>query len=163
MVISPDNYGDKLAKKKLEIYLNKKYKNFSLNIHIIATMSSEVEAASVMSEIYNLNKEIQKLSSQVKLINKRLKGLRQRQNELTEHIKDYCATTGAESVKYKDLIITPKAKPKRKRLTKSQKQAQLLEVLENLGIENSKEACKQVSDAMKGEEIEEISCEIKNL
>jgi len=106
-------------------------------------------------------KELKNITSEIKRLNAETKILRLKKKEIEERIMEYLHEVNQPGVKYGELVVLSKEGVKRKRLKKTEKEANAMAVLEEMGIVDSKTALSSILESMKGEEYVSESLQIK--
>lgn len=113
------------------------------------------------TEIRSNMKELKDINTEIKRLNILLKGHRDRKKELEENIIEYLDRTGQPGIKYEDLIVLAGEKKARDRKKKEEKELDVLTLLEERGIRDSRTLYNDIIEAMKGEEKVVSSLKIK--
>jgi hypothetical protein len=113
------------------------------------------------TEIRSNMKELKDINTEIKRLNYLLKGYRERKKELEETIIEYLERTGQPGIKYEDLIVLAGEKKARDRKKKEEKEYDVLTLLEQNGVRNSRGLYNDILEAMKGEEKVVSSLKIK--
>jgi hypothetical protein len=113
------------------------------------------------TEIRSNMKELKDINTEIKRLNIVLKGYRDRKKELEENIIEYLDRTGQPGIKYEDLIVLAGEKKARDRKKKEEKELDVLTLLEERGIRDSRNLYNDILEAMKGEEKVVSSLKIK--
>lgn len=113
------------------------------------------------TEIRSNMKELKDINTEIKRLNIILKGYRDRKKELEETIIEYLDRTGQPGIKYEDLIVLAGEKKARDRKKKEEKELDVLTLLEERGIRDSRNLYNDILEAMKGEEKVVSSLKIK--
>jgi hypothetical protein len=113
------------------------------------------------TEIRSNMKELKDINTEIKRLNIILKGYRDRKKELEETIIEYLDRTGQPGIKYEDLIVLAGEKKARDRKKKEEKEFDVLTLLEERGIRDSRNLYNDILEAMKGEEKVVSSLKIK--
>ncbi len=100
----------------------------------------------------------------MKRLNIELKLLRLKKKIIEDKIKEYLHVNEQPGVKYGDLVVLSKERFARKKLKKQEREENAVVVLEGLGVNNAKEALKNILESMKGEKtiVESLHFENKN-
>jgi len=106
-------------------------------------------------------KELKNISSEIKRLNAEKKILTIKKKDIEESIMGYLHEADQPGVKYGDLIVMVKESTKRKKLKKKEQEANAINIISELGVENSKEVLQRILDSMKGEEVISDSLLIK--
>jgi hypothetical protein len=106
-------------------------------------------------------KELKNVVSEIKRLNIESKLLRLKKKEIEDRIMDYLQEVDQPGVKYGELIVLSKERTTRKKLNKKEKEANALQVLEELGVTDTRKAFTDILDSMKGEETVVTSLQIK--
>ncbi len=115
-----------------------------------------------MSEtILNDLKELKSITNEIKRISIRLKELRLNKSEIEDRVMEYLDQEDQVGVKFENMVILARQKTKRVKKAKKDKDSDAAAILESYGIENPKEALKQIMDSMKGEEEIVSSLQVK--
>ncbi len=113
------------------------------------------------TEIRSNMKELKDINTEIKRLNIVLKGYRDRKKELEDNIIEYLDRTGQPGIKYEDLIVLAGEKKARERKKKEEKELDVLTLLEERGIRDSRNLYNDIIEAMKGEEKVVSSLKIK--
>ena len=113
------------------------------------------------TEIRSNMKELKDINTEVKRLNYLLKGYRERKKELEDKIMEYLERTGQPGIKYEDLIVLAGEKKCRDKKKKEEKELDVLTILEDKGIRNSRETYLEILEAMRGEQKIAPSLKIK--
>lgn len=113
------------------------------------------------TEIRSNMKELKDINTEIKRLNIVLRGYRERKKELEENIIEYLDRTGQPGIKYEDLIVLAGEKKARDRKKKEEKELDVLTLLEERGIRDSRNLYNDILEAMKGEEKVVSSLKIK--
>jgi hypothetical protein len=113
------------------------------------------------TEIRSNMKELKDINTEIKRLNIVLKGYRDRKKELEDSIIEYLDRTGQPGIKYEDLIVLAGEKKARERKKKEEKELDVLTLLEERGIRDSRNLYNDILEAMKGEEKVVSSLKIK--
>ena len=113
------------------------------------------------TEIRSNMKELKDINIEIKRLNYILKGYRERKKELEDKIMEYLERTGQPGIKYEDLIVLAGEKKARDRKKKEEKEYDVLTLLDQNGVRNSRELYNEILEAMKGEEKVISSLKIK--
>jgi hypothetical protein len=108
-------------------------------------MATATQIRSEMKELKEINTEIKRLSIT-------LKNLRERKKGLEDDIIEYLDRTGQPGIKYEDLIVLSGEKKCREKKKKEEKELDVLTILEDKGIRNSRETYLEILEAMRGEQ-----------
>jgi hypothetical protein len=117
-------------------------------------MATATQIRSEMKELKEVNTEIKRLAIS-------LKNLRERKKGLEEDIIEYLNRTGQPGIKYEDLIVLAGEKKCREKKKKEEKELDVLTILEDHGIRNSRETYLEILEAMRGEQKVAPSLKIK--
>jgi hypothetical protein len=113
------------------------------------------------TEIRSNMKELKDINTEIKRLNFLLKGYRERKKELEDNIMEYLERTGQPGIKYEDLIVLSGERKARERKKKEEKEYDVLTLLEQNGVRNSRVLYNDILEAMKGEEKVVSSLKIK--
>lgn len=97
-------------------------------------------------------RELSNIIEETKRVFDTLKKLRERKKELEQRLIDYLQNTEEVGLKYESFIFIPKDKKIRKKLKKSERDEKAVQVLQDYGVEQPKEAYVKLIEAMKGDE-----------
>ena len=117
-------------------------------------MATATQIRSEMKELKEVNAEIKRLAISLKMLRDRKKGLE-------EDIIEYLNRTGQPGIKYEDLIVLAGEKKCRDKKKKEEKELDVLTILEDKGIRNSRETYLEILEAMRGEQKIAPSLKIK--
>lgn len=117
-------------------------------------MATATQIRSEMKELKEVNTEIKRLAIS-------LKNLRERKKGLEEDIIEYLNRTGQPGIKYEDLIVLAGEKKCRDKKKKEEKELDVLTILEDRGVRNSRETYLEIIEAMRGEQKIAPSLKIK--
>ena len=117
-------------------------------------MATATQIRSEMKELKEVNTEIKRLAISLKMLRERKKGLE-------EDIIEYLNRTGQPGIKYEDLIVLAGEKKCREKKKKEEKELDVLTILEDHGIRNSRETYLEILEAMRGEQKTAPSLKIK--
>ena len=117
-------------------------------------MATATQIRSEMKELKEVNTEIKRLAIS-------LKNLRERKKGLEDDIIEYLERTGQPGIKYEDLIVLAGEKKCREKKKKEEKELDVLTILEDKGIRNSRETYLEILEAMRGEQKIAPSLKIK--
>jgi hypothetical protein len=117
-------------------------------------MATATQIRSEMKELKEVNTEIKRLAIS-------LKNLRERKKGLEDDIIEYLNRTGQPGIKYEDLIVLAGEKKCRDKKKKEEKELDVLTILEDKGIRNSRETYLEILEAMRGEQKIAPSLKIK--
>jgi hypothetical protein len=117
-------------------------------------MATATQIRSEMKELKEVNTEIKRLAISLKMLRERKKGLE-------EDIIEYLNRTGQPGIKYEDLIVLAGEKKCREKKKKEEKELDVLTILEDHGIRNSRETYLEILEAMRGEQKIAPSLKIK--
>ena len=106
-------------------------------------------------------KELKDINTEIKNIAIKLKLLRERKKELEEDIIEYLNRTGQPGIKYEDLIVLAGEKKCRDKKKKEEKELDVLTILEQEGIRDSRTVYNHIVEAMRGEQRLAPSLKIK--
>jgi len=96
--------------------------------------------------------ELSKIYEKLKKLNQDMKDLRERKKSIEENLLTYIQETEEVGLKCGSFIFFPKDKKIRKKLKKKEREEVAIQVLEDYGANNPKEAYTRMMDAIKGEE-----------
>ena len=117
-------------------------------------MATATQIRSEMKELKEVNTEIKRLAISLKMLRDRKKGLE-------EDIIEYLNRTGQPGIKYEDLIVLAGEKKCRDKKKKEEKELDVLTILEDRGVRNSRETYLEILEAMRGEQKLAPSLKIK--
>ena len=117
-------------------------------------MATATQIRSEMKELKEVNTEIKRLAISLKMLRERKKGLE-------DDIIEYLERTGQPGIKYEDLIVLSGEKKCREKKKKEEKELDVLTILEDKGIRNSRETYLEILEAMRGEQKITPSLKIK--
>jgi len=117
-------------------------------------MATATQIRSEMKELKEVNTEIKRLAITLKMLRERKKGLE-------DDIIEYLERTGQPGIKYEDLIVLAGEKKCREKKKKEEKELDVLTILEDHGIRNSRETYLEILEAMRGEQKIAPSLKIK--
>jgi hypothetical protein len=117
-------------------------------------MATATQIRSEMKELKEVNTEIKRLAISLKMLRERKKGLE-------DDIIEYLNRTGQPGIKYEDLIVLAGEKKCRDKKKKEEKELDVLTILEDKGIRNSRETYLEILEAMRGEQKIAPSLKIK--
>ena len=117
-------------------------------------MASATQIRLEMKELKEVNTEIKRLCGS-------LKALRDRKKDLENDIINYLERTGQPGIKYEDLIVLAGERKHRERKNKDEKELDVLTILEEQGIRDSRTVYNEILEAMKGEQKISPSLKIK--
>jgi hypothetical protein len=117
-------------------------------------MATATQIRSEMKELKEVNAEIKRLAISLKMLRDRKKGLE-------EDIIEYLDRTGQPGIKYEDLIVLAGEKKCRDKKKKEEKELDVLTILEDRGVRNSRETYLEILEAMRGEQKLAPSLKIK--
>ena len=117
-------------------------------------MATATQIRSEMKELKEVNTEIKRLAISLKMLRERKKGLE-------EDIIEYLNRTGQPGIKYEDLIVLAGEKKCREKKKKEEKELDVLTILEDRGVRNSRETYLEILEAMRGEQKIAPSLKIK--
>ena len=117
-------------------------------------MATATQIRSEMKELKEVNTEIKRLAISLKMLRERKKGLE-------DDIIEYLNRTGQPGIKYEDLIVLAGEKKCREKKKKEEKELDVLTILEDHGIRNSRETYLEILEAMRGEQKVAPSLKIK--
>jgi chaperonin cofactor prefoldin len=96
--------------------------------------------------------ELSKIYEKLKKMCQEMKELRDRKKKIEENLITYIQETEEVGLKCGSFIFFPKDKKVRKKLKKKEREEVAVQVLEDYGANNPKEAYEKMMDALKGEE-----------
>ena len=117
-------------------------------------MATATQIRSEMKELKEVNTEIKRLAISLKMLRERKKGLE-------DDIIEYLNRTGQPGIKYEDLIVLAGEKKCRDKKKKEEKELDVLTILEDHGLRNSRETYLEILEAMRGEQKIAPSLKIK--
>ena len=107
--------------------------------------------------------ELNTIQKEIKVNNTRNRFLRKRMKQLELNITEYLKSKGQNGLKYNGKAIILEKKERRPRKNKKIKEQDLVNLLEDLGVNDPIEAYKQVIEIQKGNPVENFKLKIKNL
>jgi cell division septum initiation protein DivIVA len=107
--------------------------------------------------------ELEQLHMEIKRNNARNKILRQRVKELEANIADYLAQKNQPGLKYKGRAIVVENKAGHTTKGKKEKESDIISFLEDLGVEDPKEAYIKLQDVQRGDLVEKQKIKFKKL
>jgi septal ring factor EnvC (AmiA/AmiB activator) len=113
-------------------------------------MSSAVQIASNMNELKQINTEIKRLTTQIKI-------LKEKKKEIDENIIEYLKDNDSDAIRYKDLIVQTKEKKHREKKKKIERENDILNVLQQAGVNDSVKVLDGIKSALRGKEFN-VSC-----
>jgi hypothetical protein len=114
-----------------------------------------IKARSDMKELKDINAELKRLTLKAK-------ELKTKKTAIEQNITQYLQKTDQQGIKYEDLVVFPAEKKLRERKKAAEKQQDVVRLLENSGIADSKGLYKQIQEALKGKEQVKSSLHIKS-
>jgi hypothetical protein len=102
-----------------------------------------------MSTLRNIINEIKELDNQQKNIRERLKQLKEDKKELENKLIMYIDDNDIPGIRYHNVLITPKEVKVSKRLKKQEKEANMLQILEENGVSDPKKVLSEFTLANK--------------
>ena len=103
------------------------------------------ELKNLMSQLCDIQKEIDYLREKTKKVNNKKK-------DLEVKIQNILNKTGLEAIKYENIIIYNKTKTIKTKLTKTEKTKSIKQALVEIGLDNPDEILKTIKEASYGEE-----------
>ncbi len=113
-------------------------------------------------QIQNNMKELKVIDTEIKRLFTQLKELRIKKKQIEEQIIQYLEDKDQPGLKYEDLLVLSAKSKRRERKTKEDKESDILQILEQKGIRNSRETYSEIMDALKGREMVTPVLKIKN-
>jgi vacuolar-type H+-ATPase subunit I/STV1 len=107
--------------------------------------------------------ELENLQAEIKRNNTRNKILRQRIKELEANIRDYLEQKGQHGLKYNGNAIIVEQRERRPAKKKKDREADVLSLLESLGIEDPSYVYNKLQEIQKGEPIAEQKIKFKKI
>ncbi len=107
--------------------------------------------------------ELEQLQAEIKRNNVSNRGLRVRVQELETIITEYLAQKGQHGLKYKGRAIVLENKERRPPKKKKEKEADIISLLEELGVDDPNEAYTRLQDVQKGDPIEQQKIKFRKL
>lgn len=107
--------------------------------------------------------ELQNIQAEIKRNNVRNKILRQRIKELEVNISKYLEEKGQHGLKYNGNAIIVEKKERRPAKKKKERETDVLQLLESLGVDDPKYAYEKLQDIQKGEPVSENKIKFKKL
>jgi hypothetical protein len=107
-------------------------------------------------------KELKVIDTEIKRLFIQLKELRIKKKQIEEQIIQYLEDKDQPGLKYEDLLVLSAKSKRRERKTKEDKESDILQILEQKGIRNSRETYSEIMDALKGREMVTPVLKIKN-
>lgn len=107
--------------------------------------------------------ELEQIQAEIKRNNLRNRGLRQRGKELEANIADYLAQKGQHGLKYKGRAIIMESKESRPAKKKKEKDADIISLLEEWGLDDPQNAYTRLQDIQKGDPVEQQKIKFKKL
>jgi hypothetical protein len=108
-------------------------------------MSADAQIAINMSELKNINVEIKRLGNQMKI-------LKNKKKELEENITEYLKEKESEAVRYKSMLVVAKEKKHRIKKNKSERESEIMSILQKAGINNTEKIMGEIKGALQGKE-----------
>lgn len=113
--------------------------------------------------IKNYVDELEQLQSEIKNNNTRNRILRQRVKELEANISEYLSEKDQKGVKYKGKAIIIEQKESRPVKKKKEREAGIISLFENLGVNDPRDAYTRLLDTQKGEPVKHNKIKFKKL
>ena len=107
--------------------------------------------------------ELGTINKEIKANNMRNRLLRKRVRELENNITQYLKSKGQNGLKYNGKAIILEKKDKHLRKSKKNKEQDLINLLEDLGVHDPVEAYKRVVEVQRGDQVENFKLKIKSL
>ena len=107
--------------------------------------------------------ELDRIKAEIARNNAQNRALRQRAKVLEEQISIYLKTKAPSGVKWGERTIVLETREKRATKSKSQKERDVVSVLEELGISEPREVYTRVLEAQKGQAVEHHKLKIKKI
>jgi hypothetical protein len=118
-------------------------------------MSSTTRIANDMKELKTINNEIRRLTIQ-------LKNLRDKKKDLEKHILSFLKQEEQPGLRYQEMVVLSGEKKIRDKKDKEQKEQEIINLLENAGVNDAKNTYNTILEAMKGEQHTVPTLKIKN-
>jgi hypothetical protein len=106
-------------------------------------------------------RELKEIKTEIDRLNTRVKELKEKKAVLEESIATYLEQTDQPGIKYEDMVVLARERKVRERKKNADKQDDIVRLLEESGISNSKGLYKQITEAMKGKEQVKTGLQIK--
>jgi len=106
---------------------------------------SSAQTALDMKELQNINTEIKRLSKQIMM-------MKNKKKELEDNILEYLKDTDSEALRYKDMLVISKERKHRDRKNKTDKENDIINILNEAGVMDSMKVLNNIQGAMKGKE-----------
>jgi ABC-type oligopeptide transport system ATPase subunit len=107
--------------------------------------------------------ELEKIETEIKINNKKNATLRKRVKEIKENIAQFLREKDQVGLKHNGRAIIMETTEKRIPKKKKEKEASVLSLLEELGIDEPDKAYQQLLEVQKGEAVEKHNIKIKKL
>jgi hypothetical protein len=108
-------------------------------------MSGESQIVSELSQLKDIEKELKRLYGITRELKKKKETIEQR-------VLTYLNKIKRDGVKTQDIMVLSKEKVSRPSKPREEKEKDVQEILQRMGIRNTEQAYKEITDAMKGEE-----------
>jgi predicted transcriptional regulator len=118
-------------------------------------MSSTTRIANYMKELKTINNEIRRLTIQ-------LKNLRDKKKDLEKHILSFLKQEEQPGLRYQEMVVLSGEKKIRDKKYKEHKEQEIINLLENAGVNDAKNTYNTILEAMKGEQHTVPTLKIKN-
>lgn len=118
-------------------------------------MSSTTRIANDMKELKTINNEIRRITIQ-------LKNLRDKKKDLEKHILSFLKQEEQPGLRYQEMVVLSGEKKIRDKKDKEQKEQEIINLLENAGVNDAKNTYNTILEAMKGEQHTVPTLKIKN-
>ena len=107
--------------------------------------------------------ELEQIQSEIKRNNTRNRVLRQRAKALEANISEYLSQKGQSGLKYKGKAIVIENKEHRPAKKKKEKDADIISLLEQWGIQDAQNAYQKLQEVQKGEPVEQQKIKFQSL
>lgn len=114
-----------------------------------------------MADIRENMRELEQVVKRLKELNSEAKELRGRKKQLEFTILNWLEETQNPGLKFNELIVLKKESKTRTKKKKSEKEEDIMRVLEEQGVQDPKKALNSIFGAMKGEELSKSKLSIK--
>ncbi len=104
------------------------------------------------SKIAENMKELKNITDEIKRITYQVKELRERKNELESSILTYMIDNDQPGFKYRDMIVKRGETKTRARRKRREKEEEIMKVLSESGISDTKKTLEEILKAMSGEQ-----------
>jgi hypothetical protein len=113
--------------------------------------------------IKNYVDELEQIQAEIKRNNTHNRFLRQRVKELEANIAEYLAQKGQHGLKYKGRAVILEQKERRPAKKKKDKEADIISLFEELGVDDPQGAYTRLVDTQKGDPVEQRKIKFKKL